>query len=293
MLDKTKVYLKRKNAGPRFVVLVMFSFVVALIYNAYIVPNNVVCGGMSGLALVINKLFPVDPIFYMNILSVITLMLGVLFLGLKETGYGIVGYLVYILCVNITAPIAKYFVLDFDSVFLNTIVYAFIRGLAFGFIYRTGFNTAGTDTIVEILKKYRKKPIGYLSNIINGAIIISGLFVFGMVNTIYAITFLIFNNLICDYVLIGSSVYKICFIRSKEFDKVVDYLQEEMGSSYTILDSTNGIGILNRKIIMCVVPSTKFIDLRKKLIKIDKKIWIVSNDCYSLEGGTVESLLLV
>ena len=99
--------------------------------------------------------------------------------------------------------------------------------------------------------------------------------------------------MICDYVLIGSSVYKICFIRSKEFDNVVDYLQEEMGSSYTILDSTNGIGILNRKIIMCVVPSTKFIDLRKKLIKIDRKVWIVTNDCYSLEGDTVESLLLV
>ena len=293
MLDRTKVYLKKHSVGPRMFVLVLFSLVGSLVYNCYIVPNNVVFGGMSGLAIVINKLFPVSPVFYLNILSIVSLILGIIFLGYKDTTYGVVGYLIYTLCVNITLPISKYFVLTFDSAFLNTIIFSFIHGIAFGFIYRTGFNTAGTDTIVEIFKKYRHKPIGYLSNIINGIIILSGLFVFGIVNTIYAITFLIFHNKVCDYVLMGSSVYKICLIRSKEFDKVIDYINDEVGSSYTILDSTNGVGILNRRIIMCVVPSIKFIDLRNKLTKLDKKISIVSNDCYSLDGGTVNSLLVV
>lgn len=293
MLDKTKVYLKKHSVGPRFLVLVLFCLVGAIVYNSYIVPNNVVYGGMSGLAIVLNRVIPVSPVFYLNILSVVSLILGIVFLGYKETSYGIIGYLVYTLCVNITLPISKYFVLDFDSTFLNTIIFGFIHGIAFGFIYRTGFNTAGTDTIVEIFKKYRHKPIGYLSNIVNGIIVLSGLFVFGFVNTIYAITFLIFHNVVCDYVLIGASVYKICLIKTKEFDEVVDYISEEMGSSYTIIDSTNGIGFLNRKLIMCVIPSTKFIDLRNKLIKIDKNIRIVTNDCYSLEGGTVDSLLLV
>nr|MCR5483174.1 hypothetical protein [Bacilli bacterium] len=76
-------------------------------------------------------------------------------------------------------------------------------------------------------------------------------------------------------------------------DKVIGYINDEVGSSYTILDSTNGIGFLNRRIIMCVVPSIKFIDLRNKLTKLDKNISIVSNDCYSLDGGTVDSLLVV
>ncbi len=293
MLDKTKVYLKKHSVGPRMLVLVLFCLVGSLVYNCYIVPNNVVFGGMSGLAIVINKLIPVSPVFYLNILSIVSLILGIIFLGYKDTSYGVIGYLIYTLCVNITLPISKYFILTFDSAFLNTIIFSFIHGIAFGFIYRTGFNTAGTDTIVEIFKKYRHKPIGYLSNIINGIIILSGLFVFGIVNTIYAITFLIFHNKVCDYVLMGSSVYKICLIKSKEFDKVIDYISDEIGSSYTILDSTNGVGFLNRRVIMCVVPSIKFIDLRNKLTKIDKKISIISNDCYSLDGGTVDSLLVV
>lgn len=293
MFNKTKVYLKRKSVFPRLLVLTIFSLVASLVYNSYIVPNNVVYGGMSGLAIIINKLFPVSPVFYMNILSIITLLLGFMFLGFKETGYGIIGYLIYTLCINITAPFSKYLILDFDSRFLNIIIFAIIHGTAFGFIYRTGFNTAGADTLVEILKKYRKKPIGYLSNIINGIIIICGLFVFGFINTVYAIMFLIIYNVICDYVLTGSSIYKICFIKSKEFDKVVDYLSDDLGLGYTVLDSTNGIGFLNRKVIFCVVPSLDFLDIKKKLVLIDKNIDIVTNDCYSLDGGTVDSLLLV
>ena len=293
MFNKTKVYLKRKSVVPRFIILIVFCLIASLVYNSYVVPNNVVCGGMSGLAIVFNKLLPVSPVFYLNVLSVVTLLLGFLFLGFKETSYGIIGYIIYTLCINITLPFSKYFVLNFDSTFLNTIIFSFIDGLAFGFIYRTGFNTAGSDTIVEILKKYFKQPIGFLSNIINGIIIVCGLFVFGIVNTIYAITFLLFKNIICDYVLMGASIYKICFIQTKEVDKVEDYLSDILGSSYTILDSTNGIGLLNRKVIMCVVPSIKFTDLKKKLESFDKKVNIVANDCYSLDGGTVDSLLLV
>ena len=122
------------------------------------------------------------------------------------------------------------------------------------------------------------------------AIVLSG---FGFINTVYAITFLIIYNTICDYVLMGSSIYKICFIKSKEFDKVVDYLSDELGLGYTVLDSTNGVGFLNRKVIFCVVPSLQFIDIKKKLVHIDKHIDITTNDCYSLDGGTVDSLLLI
>ena len=92
MLDKTKVYLKKHSVGPRFLVLVLFCLVGAIVYNSYIVPNNVVYGGMSGLAIVLNKVIPVSPVFYLNILSVVSLILGIVFLGYKETSYGIIGY---------------------------------------------------------------------------------------------------------------------------------------------------------------------------------------------------------
>lgn len=293
MTKSIREYIDRRNIIPRMIVLCIFAFIIALIYNSYIVPNNIVYGGMSGLALVLNNIYEISPVFYVNILSIITLVLGICILGFKEASYGIIGYLIYTLMINITAPLANYITLDFDSRMINTIIFATMAGVSFGFIYRTGFNTAGTDTLVEIAKKFRHKPIGHLSIIINGMIILSGLFTFGVTNAIYAITYLIILNKICDYVLIGASFHKICYVYSKDQDAVLKCVKDDLKCGFTILNSTNGIGFLNRKIIMCVIPSDRFYEFKDKVLKIDKRAKLISNDCYTVEGGTIDSALIV
>lgn len=286
-------YVENRNLMPRMLVLCFGAFIAALIYNSYTVPNNLVYGGMSGLSIVLNSIYELSPVIYMNILSITTLVLGIIFLGFKEASYGIVGYLIYTLMINITAPVAQYITLDFDSRLLNTLFFATANGITFGFIYRTGFNTAGTDTIIEILKKFFHKPIGHLGIIVNGIIIASGLYIFGVTNAIYAVTFMIIHNKVCDFVLIGSRMHKLCYIQSREQNAILDYIEDTLNCGYTILDSTNGIGFLNRKIILCVIPSDRFFEFKNTILKLDKKAKVVSNDCYTVEGGTIDSLLLV
>lgn len=293
MKSKVKKSIIDHNVIPRGIVLLLFSFIGAITYNCFIVPNNLVCGGMSGLAIVLNSIYELSPIVYLNILSIITIILGFIILGPKETMYGIIGYLVYTLMLNITAPIAGYFEFDFDSPLLNTVVFGAIHGAAFGFVYRTGFNTAGTDTIIEIFKKYRKKPITTLSNIINGLIIFAGFYIFGIVKTIYAIIFLIVNNKFCDICLIGHSYHKLCMIHSKNEGEIIDFIKTNLKCGFTILDSTNGIGFMNRRIVLCVIPIEKFGELKTGVLKFDKRARIISKDCYNVEGGTIGSMLVV
>ena len=62
---------------------------------------------------------------------------------------------------------------------------------------------------------------------------------------------------------------------------------------YTLIDSTNGIGVLKKVVIMCVIPTDRFYDLKKELLAIDKKTEIISNDCYTVVGGKTNKIFNV
>ena len=283
--------LTKRNRIPRFIALFIGCFVVALIYNAYSVPNGIVHGGLSGLAIVINKHFGIGIRTFYNIVTIISIVISLKLLGFKKTSYGLVGYLVYTICINITAPLAKYVTFSFDSFLFSTICYAVVYGIGSGLIYRAGFNTAGMDIFILIFQKFIKLPLVTFSNTINAIIIILGALTFGVGTSIYAIIFLFTYNFFSNFVLLGSKTSKICWISSHDQDSVEKYLADDMKVGYNIMDSTNGVGKLKRRVIMCVVPIDRFLDLKKELIRIDKHAKMISSDCYTVEGGTTNNLI--
>ncbi len=285
--------VKKKNRISRFILLCVGCFIIALLYNAYIVPEHIVYGGVGGIAIIVNQLTGIDTTLFINIVTFSLAIISVILLGFKKTSYTIIGFLIYTIMVNITAPFAHLFHIEFDSRLFAILIYSVIDGIGYGLIYKTGFNTGGMDSVVQIAQNYFKFPTAMLSNIVNGSIIIVGALTFGLVNSIYAIIFLKIMNLISDSVVLGVSSSKILFIKTKDIKTVEELLENELGLGYTIIESTNGISVLKKKIIMCVIPTDRYYDLKRELLVIDKKVEIFSNDCYTVVGGHTNRLINV
>lgn len=283
----------KKNRIPRLILLIIGSFLAALVYNVFVVPNNLVYGGVGGLAIVVNKLTGINTTIFIDVVTIILIIITLIILGPKKTSYTIIGYGAYAIMISLTSPIKEYFNFTFDSFLLSVLIYSFIAGIGYGIIYKCGFNTGGADSIVAIAQHFFKAPTGKLSTIINGVIIIIGAFTFGLTKTIYAIIYLKVNNFISDVVILGMKTSKIVFIKSRYNHEVEDYLNKEVGVGYTLIDTGNGVGLLKKQIIMCVVSSEHFYNMKNELVKIDKKIEIISNDCYTVEGGTTNELIKV
>lgn len=291
--DNILEQITKKNRIIRSIVLAIGCFIIALIYNAFIVPNNIVYGGVGGVAIIINKLTGIDTTLFINVVTFSLAAISVILLGIKKTSYTIIGFLVYTIMINITAPFAKFFQIHFDSHLFSILFYAFIDGVGFGLIYKSGFNTGGMDSVVAIAQKYFRFPTAVLSNITNGAIIVCGALTFGIVNSIYAVIYLKLMNFISDRVILGVSSSKLCFIKSKNLENVEKLLRNELELGYTMLESTNGISLLKKNIIMCVVPTDRYYDLKRELVLIDKNAEIFSNDCYTVVGGHTNRLINV
>lgn len=285
--------ITKRNRISRLIVLIVGAFLVALIYNAFIVPNNIVYGGLGGVAIIVTNLTGIDTILFINVVTGLLIFLSIFIIGVKKTSYTIIGFLAYTIMINLTLPIAHYFEFHFDSFLLTIILYSFFTGLGSGLIYKCGFNTGGMDSVVVILQKYFPFQSTYLSNILNGIIIVIGAMNFGIVKSIYAIIYLKFLNFICEKVIVGVSTSKLCFIKSYNLREVEMYLANDLDIGYTLIESTNGIGLLKKNIIMCVVPSDRYHDLKHELIRIDKKSQLLSHDCFTVVGGRRNLLINV
>lgn len=286
-------HITKKNRVNRMITLIIGAFIAALMYNTFIVPNNLVYGGLGGLAILVNNVFGINITLFINIVTSILIIISLVLLGLKKTSYTIIGFLVYTIMINITSPIASYLHFEFESMLFSIFINSIITGFGFGLVYRTGFNTGGSDTIVQIIQHYLKVPMGRISNLINGVIILLGAATFGITKSLYAIIFLKIMNFVSESIVLGVSSSKLCFIKTKKIKEVEQYLSDNLNVGHTLVDSTNGVGFLKREIIFVVVPNDYFFNLKQELFKIDPKLEFISNDCYTVENGHINKIIKI
>ena len=229
MMNQKKVLKKieQKNKIIRLIIFFISCFVISLIYNLIYVKYNIVIGGMSGLAIVIKKIFGVNITVFINISTIILLIISFFTLGKEKMKNNMIGSLTYPIFVMITEPLTKYINISFDSLLFTLLFAAIIYGIFMGIIYKVGYSTGGSDIINQILCKYAKISMGQAGSIVNIIIISLSLIALGFTKLIYAVTSLLLINKIIDYVLLGNSDSKLCIIKTKNIKYIEEFLINE------------------------------------------------------------------
>jgi uncharacterized membrane-anchored protein YitT (DUF2179 family) len=292
-MDIAKILKKvtSKNRLPRLLFMIIGVFLLALNYNLFLVKNELVIGGLSGLAIVFNKLWGWNNQIFIYTGSFILLIISFCIFGFEKTKPAIVGSVLYPFMISFTSPLAdllaKYFV--FED-FITTITFtSILYGFSSGLIYKMGYNTGGSDIIMKILNKYLHLPEGRASFTTNLFIILFGGIVLGVNKVIYAIIILYISSLIVDKILIGISRSKLFIIRTNEEEKVMDMIMNEMHLGLTILQAKGGYSNKKQDMLMCVVPTKDYYLFKEVILAIDKDAFFIINDCYETEGGTTNA----
>ena len=76
------------------------------------------------------------------------------------------------------------------------------------------------------------------------------------------------------------------FITSSKIKEINEYIINEIKSGTSEIKITSGYKQENNMMLMCVVPTEKYIRLKQKIIEIDKKAFITILDAYEVYGGT-------
>lgn len=293
--EKSKIKINKDNfeiilTGLSFV---FGTFCLALCYNLFFVPNNIVVGGTSGLAIVLEETLGINSQIFIYATSLILLVVSFIFLGKNETKNTIIGSLLYPLFVTFTAPVAKLLLnyLSFQEILVTVVLSAILYGFSNGIIYKYGYTTGGSDVVMRLFCKYFHWSEGKSSIVFNIMIILFGSLTFGFDMGVYAIIILVVSSLIVDKIIIGMSDSKKFMIYTRESKKVKNIIEDEFLTGYTVFPTVGGYSHIKGAMIMCVI-SNRYVRLFKdRILEIDPTAFFVISDCYEVQGGVKRSNL--
>ena len=264
--------------------LILGCLLIALTFNIFCVPNKIVPGGLSGVGIIFDHLFEIKTSYVLLVGNLLLVTTGIICLGLKDTIPSIIGAVVYTLimylteCMNIT--------INLSSVFLNVITVGVLFGVGCTMVYLSGCSLGGLDIIGVIFNKKFGLTLGTSLFIVNGTVLVIGTFIFGIEALLISLIIRYIESKIIDTFLTGISDSKILFINTDKIEEITKYIIEEIESGVSEIKVTSGFKRQKNTILMCVVPTEKYLLLKSQIIQMDNDAFITVMDSYEVYGGT-------
>ncbi|MEL7567764.1 MAG: YitT family protein [Dehalobacterium sp.] len=258
------------------------SFVTALGLVAFLIPNKIAAGGVSGLATVLYYLFRFPVGITMFVINIPLLLLCVKELGMKfgaKSLYGtfVISFFVDSLAVFITQPWTK------DP--LLAVVYGgVVCGLGLGIVFRSKGTTGGTDLAAALINKFVKISLGYSLLTIDAMVIILAGIVFNVEQALYALVAVFVTSKMIDVVQEGVSYTKAAVIISEEYQTVSKELLARMNRGVTAFKSKGVYTEKEREVLLCVVAQSEVSTLKGIVYSIDPRAFVIVSNVHEVLG---------
>lgn len=280
-----KKRVKHKIKIKELIEFIIGCFLVALAFNLFMSPNNLVAGGVSGFSLILKYFFGFNPSTIISIANILLIILSFLVLGKEKTKATILGSIIFPIFVGLTEHFSTYISFKESEIILIAIFGGVLQGLGAGLIFKAGYSTGGTDILNMIVSKIFKISIGNSMFFTDGIIIIIGAFVFGFNHLMYSFIILYLISTLTDRVVLGISDSKAFYIITSKEKEVKAFVINELSHGITEFNAKGGYNSENQTVLMSVVPTREYYKLKEGIYNIDKDAFFVVMDSYEVKGG--------
>ncbi|MEQ9764872.1 YitT family protein [Streptococcus jiangjianxini] len=253
-----------------FILLNIGSIVAAFGFNAFFLPNNIVTGGIGGLAISFHELFSWDAALFMMVSNIPLLLLCYFYLGKPIFLKTIYGSLVYPIFIKLTqgAPVIT------ENPFLAALFGGIIVGAGLGLVFWSDSSTGGTGIIIQLLGKYTPITLGQGVILVDGLITAVGFFVFDGDTVMYSIIGLVTISYIINAVQTGFTTLNTVLIVSQKHKEIKTYINTVADRGVTEIPVKGGYSGSNHIMLMTTVSGYEFIKLQEAITAIDETAFL-------------------
>ncbi len=258
-----------------YVLIIVGGLVQALALRTFLVPAQLVGGGISGFAQLLHYLWG-WPIGVVTLLGNIPLfILGWRYLGgprfALRTILSVLSYTIFTdILIQFTgqAPITQ-------DILLNTLYGGILLGVGLGLVYLGRGTSGGTDVLGRILNQRLGMSISLAYMITDSfAVLLAGFF-FGWEKSLYGLIMIYLSGVAADMISQGTNVIREAMIITDETEKVVQAISGALGRGTTILSGRGGYTQKDRPVIFCVVTAGEVIRLKSIVQEADPDAFMV------------------
>lgn len=278
-------FKNRTHKMKRLIEFIFGCFIISLSYNIFIASNQLVPGGVGGIAVILNNLFQISNSLTILIMNIFLLILSYLLLGKEKTKATLLGTILFPLFIKLTEHANVWILVDTSKILLSAIFGGIIYGFGAGLVFKAGFTTGGTDIVNQILSKYLKISMGKSMLLSDGLIVLSSGLFFGIDSMLYSILILYLISLMSDRVVLGVSDNKMFYIITDKDQEIRDYILNKLGHGVTIYKAQGGYRSKVGNVLMTVLPTKDYYVLKNGIKEIDKESFFIVTDSYEVVGG--------
>ena len=259
---------------------IMLAFAVC----AFIVPQDFMLGGSSGIALSVQCFAPIRLSVISAITNNILFSLGWGFLGWKFAANSLLSTIVYPIIMGImeVSPVGKLFV--GEDKLICALYCSLLIGMGVGLVVRVGGSTGGMDIPPCILQKYKGIPVGKSLMFFDGVIILSQVLLKGTDGILYSLLILVLTSIVVDHTIVSGEATVQIIIISPEFERIRHEILDNINCGVSMIDMETGLTGEKRQAILSVVYAKKYPEIRDAALKIDKSAFIIASDVKNVNG---------
>lgn len=248
--------------SKEYILITIGALLVALAIQLFFVPNHIAPGGVSGIGLILNSVFP-----QVSVSTYVIVLNGALFLlAFKLLGGGFGFKTLYAsfslsgmmwIIENVIQPERAT-----EDLMLATLLGILLLGTGLGMVFNQDASTGGTDILAKILNKYLNLSMGVSMTIIDLMVVVLVAAFFGIERGLYAGLATFLNGVVIDRVVGGFNEKKQVFIITRNKEEVKTYVVDVLERGATIFTGEGAFSGEGNYVIYTVLSTKEFVNLK-------------------------------
>lgn len=276
----SKPLVGRQLARPQTLLgMAAGALVAAVGLNFFLIPNRLIDGGLTGVAILLYDLFhlPVGPVLLLLNLPLVLLSwraIGPSFV--VQTAIGTVAFSLALLVLPVYPAV--------HDPLLAAVYGGLFSGAGVGLIFRLGGSTGGTDFVARLLRRYFDLPTGV--GLLGSDAVVIALFALtmGLAPAMYSLLALFVGSRIIDFLIDGLAVQRVALVVSSRSDDIAAAVMAELGRGVTALHGQGMYSKEERPILLIAVSRLETVRLKSIVVSIDPTAFVIIHHAHEVLG---------
>ena len=282
----------RKPLWLEYLMIIVGTGLMSLAINSVFDASGMVTGGFSGIAIIIKAwtkglVNGGIPLWVTNCVLNIPLF----FIAWRVKGFSFIKKAILgEISLSVWLAIQPVFHLAGDDLLLAALYGGVIQGVGIGLVFLGGGTTGGTDMMAAIIQKFLQHySISQIMQIIDGAVVVVGMYVFGIHKALYAIIAVYLVTKVSDGLIEGLKFSKAVYIITEKPEEIAGMIMEDLDRGATGINVKGMYSGQDKLMLFVVVNKKEIVMLKEKVDEIDPQAFVIVTDAREVHGeGFIE-----
>ena len=279
-----------KSKLKNFSLLTISTLIMAVGIYFFKFANNFTFGGITGIAVLVAKFFPISATDFSFVVNILLLIIGWIVLGksfAEKTAYSTILLSVSLSLLERIYPMSHPLT---NEPLLELIFAILLPALGSAILFNIGASSGGTDVIAMILKKYTSVDIGKGLMISDLIFTLAGFLVFNVKTGLYSLFGLIMRSALIDNFIESFNRSKYFHVVTSNATCICDFIQNDLQRGATIVNATGAFTGDDKYIILTVLSPSQAVKLRNFIKEHDPKAFLLVSNTSEIIGKGFHSV---